>query len=111
MAAAVGLIESGVQSFQGQWTDFDGNNSLDLHVIRDRPQYANYWYEQQPAGAISLFVEKAEQIGLDIGINCMSTSVGDFDNDLDPDVYLTAFPGDLNWLMINDGMGFSAQKI
>ena len=36
----------------------------------------------------------------------MSTSVGDFDNDLDPDVYLTAFPGDLNWLMINDGDGF-----
>jgi hypothetical protein len=106
VAAAAGLIESGVQSFQGQWTDFDGNNLLDLHVIRDRPQYANYWYEQQPAGAIFLFVEKAEQIGLDIGINCMTSSVGDFDNDLDPDVYLTAFPGDLNWLMINDGFGF-----
>ena len=30
---------------------------------------------------------------------------GDFDNDLDPDVYLTAFPGDLNWLMVNDGEG------
>ena len=33
VAAAVGLIESGVQSFQGQWTDFDGNGMLDLHVI------------------------------------------------------------------------------
>ena len=75
VTAAVGMLESGAQTFQGQWTDFDGNGMLDLHVIRDRHSTTNYWYEQQPAGAISLFVEKAEQVGLDIGINCMSTSV------------------------------------
>ena len=105
VTASVGMLESGAQTFQGQWTDFDGNGMLDLHVIRDRTLYDNYWYEQQPAGAMFLFVENAAQVGLDIGINCMTSSVGDFDNDLDPDLYLTAFPGDLNWLMVNDGEG------
>ena len=42
VTAAVGMLESGAQTFQGQWTDFDGNGMLDLHVIRDRTLYDNY---------------------------------------------------------------------
>ena len=50
---------TGIQSFQGQWVDFNGDQLLDLHVIRDRVIYANHFFEQQPEGAITPFIESA----------------------------------------------------
>ena len=100
-----GLDALGIQSFQGQWVDFNDDGLLDLHVIRDRVVYANYYFEQQPAGSILPFIEKGVETGLDVAINCMSTSVADYDGDLDSDVYLTAFSEDMNWLLVNDGEG------
>jgi hypothetical protein len=43
-----------------------------------------------------------------MAINCMSTSVADYDGDLDMDVYITAFPGDENWMLVNNDYAFSA---
>ena len=102
---AQGLDAIGIQSFQSQWVDFNDDGLLDLHVIRDRVVHENYFFEQQPAGSVLPFIEKGADTGLDIAINCMSTSVADFDGDLDSDVYLTAFAEDMNWLMLNDGEG------
>lgn len=101
-----GLDALGIQSFQGQWVDFNDDGLLDLHVVRDRTIYENYFFEQQVEGSLMPFIEKAEETGLDIAINCMSTSVADFDGDFDSDVYLTAFAEDMNWLMINNGGDF-----
>lgn len=103
--ASQGLDVLGIQSFQGQWVDFNDDGLLDLHVVRDRIIYENYYFEQQPAGSILPFIEKGGETGLDVAINCMSTSVADYDGDLDSDVYLTAFAEDMNWLMLNDGEG------
>ena len=104
-----GMFEvTGIQSFQGQWVDFNGDQLLDLHVIRDRVIYANHFFEQQPEGAITPFIESANVLGLDMAINCMSTSVSDYDGDLDMDVYITAFPGDENWMLVNNDYAFSA---
>ncbi len=103
--ASQGLDVLGIQSFQGQWVDFNDDGLLDLHVVRDRIIYENYYFEQQPAGSILPFIEKGGETGLDVAINCMSTSVADFDGDMDSDVYLTAFAEDMNWLMLNDGEG------
>ena len=103
--AAQGMDEPGIQSFQSQWVDFNDDGLLDLHVVRDRIIYENYYFEQQPAGSILPFIEKGGETGLDVAINCMSTSVADYDGDLDSDVYLTAFAEDMNWLMLNDGEG------
>ena len=100
-----GVYEFGVQSFQGQWVDFNGDGLLDLHVIRDRTIYENHYFQQQPAGSVTPFFEVGEEIGLDIAINCMSTSVADYDGDLDSDLYITAFAEDMNWLLLNDGYG------
>lgn len=100
----------GIQSFQGQWVDFNGDGLLDLHVVRDRTIYANYFFQQQPAGSLSTFSEVGVETGLDLMINCMSTSVADYDRDLDEDVYMTAFPGDMNWLMVNNDGDFSAEN-
>jgi hypothetical protein len=103
---AQGMDELGIQSFQAQWVDFNDDGLLDLHVVRDRLIYDNYFFEQQPPGSLLPFIEKGEETGLDIAINCMSTSVADFDCDFDSDVYLTAFPLDMNWLLINDEGSF-----
>jgi len=103
---AQGLDLPGIQSFQGQWVDFNDDGLLDLHVVRDRLIYDNYFFEQQPPGSLLPFIEKGEETGLDIAINCMSTSVADFDCDFDSDVYLTAFSEDMNWLLINDEGSF-----
>ena len=103
-----GMYEStGIQSFQGQWVDFNGDQMLDLHVVRDRTIYTNHYFEQQPSGAVIPFIEKGNEVGLDAAINCMSTSVSDYDGDLDFDVYLTAFPGDQNWMLVNNDYSFS----
>lgn len=100
-----GLDATGIQSFQSQWVDFNDDGLMDLHVVRDRIIYENYYFEQQPSGSILPFIEKGGETGLDVAINCMSTSVADYDGDLDSDVYLTAFAEDMNWLMLNDGEG------
>ncbi len=99
---------TGIQSFQGQWVDFNGDQLLDLHVVRDRVIYSNHYFEQQPSGSVVPFIEKGEEVGLDMAINCMSTSVADYDGDLDMDVYLTAFPSDQNWMLANNDYSFSA---
>jgi hypothetical protein len=105
---ASGMYEvTGIQSFQGQWVDFNQDGLLDLHVVRDRTIYANHFFEQQPAGAVTPFVEKANEVGLNASINCMSTTIADYDGDLDMDVYITAFPGDQNWLLVNNDYSFS----
>ncbi|MDA0913360.1 MAG: CRTAC1 family protein [Bacteroidetes bacterium] len=97
-----GLDAIGVQSFQSQWVDFNDDGLLDLHVIRDRTIYENYYFEQQGTGSLMPFIERGAETGLDIMINCMSTSVADYDCDFDSDVYLTAFTEDMNWLLINE---------
>lgn len=103
-----GMYEvTGIQSFQGQWVDFNQDGLLDLHVVRDRTIYANHFFEQQFADAVAPFIEKAGEVGLNAAINCMSTSISDYDGDLDMDVYITAFPDDQNWLLVNNGYSFS----
>jgi len=89
-----------LQSFQSQWADLNGDGLLDIYVVRDRPIHPNYYFVQSDEN-IGVFEDQAEERGLDIAINCMTTSMADFDRDADLDVFLTAFPIDSNWLMIN----------
>lgn len=92
----------GYQSFQGQFVDFDLDGDLELHVIKDRIWHNNALYEITADNVIDV----APEYGLDKAINCMSTSVADFDCDLDDDVFLTGLtPPDSNQLMVNIGLG------
>lgn len=100
---ALGMNQMGLQSFQSIWVDFNEDNLLDLHVIRDRTVHANYFYQQDE----ETFHESASDFGLDMMINCMSNSVADFDHNGFQDVYLTAFAEDGNWLLGNNGESFS----
>ncbi|MDG2208659.1 MAG: CRTAC1 family protein [Flavobacteriales bacterium] len=95
-----GIVE---QSFQGHWVDFNEDELLDLHLIRDRLCWANKYYEQQPEGSETLFVDQAHNMGLDYSINAMSTSIADYDRDNDQDIYLAAGEFEGNFLLNNDG--------
>lgn len=96
-----GMGIAALQSFQSQWVDFNDDGLLDLHVIRDRTIYDNYYFAHMPPGSFANFIESGSLAGLDIAINCMSTSVADYDCDFDSDVYLCAFAIDQNHLMVN----------
>lgn len=87
------------QSFQGQWVDFNEDGLLDLHLIRDRLCFDNYYYEQQEDGT---FENTAEARGLDLSVNAMCTSTADYDLDDDQDLYVSAGMFEGNFLMTND---------
>lgn len=101
---AMGMGGALLQSFQGQWMDYDRDGNLDLHVIRDRLIYSNLFFENQGAQSDVTFLEIAAEIGLDISINAMSTSPCDYDRDGDLDIFVS---GGLegNVFLTNDGSG------
>ncbi len=91
-----------VQNFQGHWVDFDGDGVLELHVVRDRHLFPNLHYVQSAPG---VFANQAPQNGLNIAVDAMSSTVGDFDRDGDLDVFVTAGV-EGNVLLRNNGGGF-----
>ena len=96
----------GHKSFQGQFVDFNLDGSPELHVVKDWVVYENALYHITAEDV----VDSASAFGLDVAINCMSTSVADFDCDLDDDIFLTGLtPPDSNRLMVNDGSGHFVQ--
>jgi hypothetical protein len=79
--------------------DFNEDGLLDLHLIRDRLCFDNYYYEQQEDGT---FENTAEARGLDLSVNAMCTSTADYDLDDDQDLYVSAGMFEGNFLMTND---------
>lgn len=103
---AMGMGGMNLQSFQASWMDADRDGWLDLHVVRDRFIYPNLFYHNKGfETGEATFVEEAALRGMDVAINCMSTSPHDFDRDGDLDLFVA---GGLegNELLENTGDGF-----
>ena len=89
-------------SARGAWGDYDGDGDLDLYIANSATQWvgaANTLFENNGAG---LFQDVAEPVSLadtGIGNGCIW---GDYDNDGDPDLYVTNFT-QANVLYRNDG--------
>ncbi len=85
------------------WTDLDNDNDLDLFVTNESGQHENI-YRNDGAGVFTKITSGAIVTN---GGNTMSSSVGDYDNDGDLDIFLANDQGD-NALFRNDGsMTFS----
>lgn len=82
-----GVGDSIQASFQGVWFDCNLDGFVDLYVINDRMPFSNTLYLNN---GDETFSEATETSGLSMsGEEPMSTTVGDFDNDGDLDIYIT----------------------
>ena len=99
---AAGLLFIASPTFQGTWLDFDQDGWQDLYIIIDREAYRNRLYHNQQNGT---FQEVAQDTGLDLYIDAMSITPGDFDRDDDLDIFV-ANGVEGNYLMRNDGNSF-----
>ena len=91
-----------LHSFQGAWMDFTGNGFDDLWVINDRSIFPNALYSNMGNGS---FEDISEDVGADIGIEAMSATLFDPDNDGDWDQYVTNIENNPNaFLRNNDGI-------
>jgi len=102
--AAAGLVDRGLfYSFGLAAVDLDDDLDLDLYVAND--SNANYVYRNDGAGhfqemglwsGAALDAGGAAQAG-------MGVAIGDYDGDLDPDVFVTNFEKDTSTLYRNHG--------
>ncbi len=93
------------QSFQASWVDVDRDGWLDLHVINDRTFWPDALYRNQGDGT---FLDVANEWGIDIGEYSMSTSIADFDKDLDWDIVVTNGANEGNSFLRCAGSPFAA---
>ena len=86
-------------SFQGAWFDYDEDGFDDLWVINDRAVFPNALYHNMGNGT---FEDIAEDVGCDIGIEAMSATLFDPDNDGDWDQYITNIENNPNAFLLNE---------
>ena len=88
-----------MHSFQGTWFDWDDDGDDDLWVINDRSIYPNALYRNLGNGT---FYDVSEDVGANIGIEAMSATAFDPDNDGDWDMYCTNIENNPNVFLRND---------
>ena len=86
-------------SFQGAWFDFDEDGFDDLWVINDRSIYVNALYRNLGDGS---FHDISFDVGAAIGIEAMSATLMDYDNDGDWDMYVSNIENSPNQLLRNN---------
>ncbi|MCA9752144.1 MAG: VCBS repeat-containing protein, partial [Gemmatimonadetes bacterium] len=83
------------------FADIDGNLTPDL-VVANFGSLPDALFLTDSTGAFTLVSGQAGAVGVD-STRGLVTTFGDYDNDLDLDLYVTGFSGDTNHLYRNDG--------
>jgi len=86
MTTASGLFQSPSPSFQSVFFDYNKDGYLDLFIIVDRVMWPNELFVNNGNGT---FTEVSDLMGASVGIDSMCANLGDYDNDLDLDIYIT----------------------
>ncbi|MFM9985345.1 MAG: FG-GAP-like repeat-containing protein [Flavobacteriales bacterium] len=91
--------------FQPVWLDYDNDGWEDLYLIIDRNSWRNEMFRNNGDGT---FTNVTDDTGTGVFIDAMTGTVGDYDNDLDLDIYVTnGYDG--NKLFRNDADGTFAE--
>lgn len=77
-------------AFQAAFADFDGDGWEDMYLVVDRDDFENVLFKNDGDGT---FTNVSFNSGANGAFCAMSTTVGDYDNDRDLDIYVT---GDVN---------------
>lgn len=82
---ATALSNGSRYTFQSTWCDLNHDNYADLHVINDK-NTPNSLYRNN---GINTFSDLSVPSGLNVIIDAMSNTIGDYDNDGDFDIYVS----------------------
>lgn len=101
VTAAAGINLSPRPCFQSVFTDYNHDGWEDLFLVIDRIQFSNELFQNNGDGT---FTNVTIASGINQSICSMTGTCGDFDQDLDEDIFVTNGPNG-NLLMVNDGNG------
>jgi hypothetical protein len=99
VSVLAGIDQTAVASFCAAFLDINNDGFQDIYVSNDKPQNPNKLYKNDGDGT---FTDISISSGTDIGIDAMTVTVGDFNNDSWFDIYITNNP-DGNVLYKNNG--------
>ena len=98
---SAGLSMSSHLSFCSIIFDYNNDGFQDIYISNDKPDNLNILYKNNGDGT---FDDVSEYSGAGIGINAMTTTIGDYNNDGWFDIYITNTP-EGNELLRNNGDG------
>jgi hypothetical protein len=96
----IGLTNGPLPTFQPVFLDVNEDGWLDMYLVVDRYQFPNRVYLNNGNGTFSL----NQQFGLNVAIDAMSATMGDYDNDLDVDIFVSNTPPGNFLLKNNEGV-------
>lgn len=106
ITVSAGLSMSSHLSFCSIIFDYDKDGFQDIYISNDKPDNLNILYKNNGDGT---FEDVSESSGAGIGINAMTTTIGDYNNDGWFDLYITNThspqAGNGNVLLKNNGNG------
>ncbi len=105
VAAALGVADGEARSFQGAFFDYDRDSDADLYLSNDKGLSSGCaWRNHLWQNIGGTFLDVSQSSGTDGCIEAMCIAIGDFDNNLFPDIYVTNLPAG-NVLYLNQGDG------
>lgn len=99
VSVLAGIDQTAVASFCSAFFDLNNDGFQDIYVSNDKPQNPNKLYKNNGDGT---FTDISVSSGTNVGIDAMSVTIGDFNNDSWFDIYITNNP-DGNVLYKNNG--------
>lgn len=102
VTAEAGVLIGSAPIFQPVFLDYDNDGWEDLFLVIDRVFHRNELFRNNGDGT---FTNVSEASGMDLMIDAMTGTVGDFDLDGDLDVFITADPPEGHALMVNNSNG------